>query len=257
MKIRLILHFISLEKRSHYLVLSCMEYQRRVWQNLFIQQNSAGHVSEAARPVQPPSHSATAAWLNMQQKHQLITMKGEEGVRMGANQWTDMEKCSVNKTKDLLVICWVALESTGVTNQNAWGGFHSLPGAPVRGYAPAPGLDFYCSTACSRKACLQPLGFATEISGEKKERTVFALLNLNCKAWFYYLTMLRCCRQKMALSLTSVIWLEGSMPSDISLHKSNYWVCLMLVKLLEINFEQIFLFAMDSMQRNCETNSWS
>lgn len=61
----------------------------------------------------------------------------------------------------------------------------------------------------------------------------------------------------MALSLTSLIWLEGSMPSDISLHKSNYWVYLMLVKLLEINFEQIFLFGMDSVQRDCETNSWS
>ena len=31
----------------------------------------------------------------------------------------------------------------------------------------------------------------------------------------------------------------------------------MLVKLLEINFEQIFLFGIDGMQHNYETNSWS
>lgn len=31
----------------------------------------------------------------------------------------------------------------------------------------------------------------------------------------------------------------------------------MLVKLLEINFEQIFLFGIDGMQHNCEANGHS
>lgn len=121
---------------------------------------------------------------------------------------------------------------------------------------PAPGFDFYCSTAHSRTACPQPLDFTTEVFGETEERIMSPLLNLTAKAWFI-LIMLRHCRQKMALSLTSLIWLEGNMPSDISIHRPNYWVCLMLVKQLGINSGQIFLFVMDGMQYNCETNTWS
>lgn len=45
----------------------------------------------------------------------------------------------------------------------------------------------------------------------------------------------------MALSLTLPIWLEGNTPSDILLHRSIYQVCLMLVKLLEVNSDQILL----------------
>lgn len=81
-----------------------------------------------------------------------------------------------------------------------------------------------------------------------------ALLNLNCKSLIHphYAKT-----KKMALSLTSLIWLEGNMPSEVSIHRPNYWVCLMLVKQLGINLGQIFLLEINGMQYNCETNTWS
>lgn len=178
----------------------------------------------------------SAALLHIQWEHPVIRLKWEKEVR----EWVQTSKLVRRKVQQTrLRLSWSFAESLQkiqeLSDESARRGSTLFLGHQWEVQSsPWFGLLLPHSSQQSGVSTAIRLHF-TYVLREREERILSALLNLNCKAWFI-LIMLRHFRQKMALSLTSLIWLEGSMPSDISLHRSNYWGCLMLVKLLETNF---------------------